>query len=37
MPQISPEHVQPLTAGFVVLLVGSLLAIAGLNRVANRR
>lgn len=36
MAQISPQHVQPLTMGFVALLVGSLFGIAILNHVANK-
>lgn len=36
MAQISPQHVQPLTMGFVGLLVGSLLALGALNKLANR-
>ncbi len=36
MAQISPQHVQPLTTGFVTLLVGALLGIAVLNHIANR-
>lgn len=36
MPQVSPQHVQPLTMGFVALLIGSLLAIGVLNKLANR-
>ena len=35
MAQISPEHMTPLTVGCVVLLVASLLAIAGLNHLAD--
>jgi hypothetical protein len=35
--QISEQHVQPLTMGFVALLVGSLLALAALNKAANWR
>ncbi len=35
MALVSQEHVVPLTIGWVVLLVGSLLAIAGLNYVAD--
>lgn len=36
MPQVAPQHVQPLTAGFVALLVATLLAIGALNKLANR-
>lgn len=36
MPQISPQHVQPLTMGFVALLVGALLGIGILNKLANK-
>jgi|HubBroStandDraft_2_1064218.scaffolds.fasta_scaffold199757_2 hypothetical protein len=36
MAQVSPEHVQPLTTGFVVLLVASLLGIAALNHFADK-
>lgn len=36
MAQISPQHVQPLTMGFVGLLVGSLLVLGALNKLANR-
>jgi hypothetical protein len=36
MPQVSPQHVQPLTMGFVGLLVGSLLLLGTLNKLANR-
>jgi len=36
MAQISPEHVQPLTIGWVTLLVASLLGIAALNHYADR-
>lgn len=35
MPQISPQHVQPLTMGFVGLLVLSLLGIGALNKLSN--
>jgi hypothetical protein len=35
MANISPQHIQPLTAGFVGLLVGSLVVIALLNYAAN--
>lgn len=36
MAQVSPEHIQPLTTGFVTLLVGSILLIAALNHYANK-
>ena len=36
MPQVSPQHIQPLTMGFVALLVASLLGIGVLNKFANR-
>lgn len=36
MPQISPQHIQPLTAGFATLLVLALFGIMALNHVANR-
>jgi hypothetical protein len=36
MAQVSPQHVQPLTMGFVALLVGTLLALAAVNHYANR-
>ena len=36
MSDISPEHIQPLTAGFAALLVFALLALGGLNKLANR-
>lgn len=36
MPQVSPQHVQPLTMGFVGLLVFSLLALGALNKLANK-
>lgn len=36
MPNVAPQHVQPLTMGFVALLVGTLLAIGALNKLANR-
>jgi hypothetical protein len=36
MPQVSPQHVQPLTMGFVALLVAALLGIGALNKLANR-
>lgn len=35
MANISPQHVKPLTAGFVGLLVGTLILIDVLNRAAN--
>lgn len=35
MAQISPGHVQPLTAGFAALLVLALFGIGLLNRSAN--
>lgn len=35
MAQINPEHVTPLTMGWTVLLVASLLLIAGLNHLAD--
>lgn len=36
MPQISPQHIQPLTMGFVGLLVLSILGIHALNHMANK-
>jgi hypothetical protein len=36
MPQVSPQHIQPLTMGFVGLLVGSLLILGALNKLANK-
>ncbi len=36
MPQVSDQHVQPLTMGFVGLLVFSLLGLGALNKLANR-
>ena len=36
MAQVSEEHIQPLTIGWVTLLVASLLVIAGLNHLADR-
>jgi hypothetical protein len=36
MAQVSPQHIQPLTAGFVALLVGTTLALMALNKYANR-
>lgn len=36
MSTISPQHIQPLTMGFVGLLVISILGIAGLNKLANK-
>jgi len=35
MAQVSPEHVTPLTQGFVILLIASLLGIAALNHFAD--
>lgn len=35
MSQISPQHIQPLTMGFVGLLVLSLLSLGALNKLAN--
>lgn len=35
--QISPQHVAPLTSGFVALLVLGVVGIGVLNKVANRR
>ena len=37
MAQVSPEHVTPLTIGWVVLLVASLLGISALNHIANKQ
>jgi len=36
MAQVTAQHIPILTGGFVVLLVGALLGIAVLNRVANK-
>jgi hypothetical protein len=36
MANISPQHVQPLTMGFVGLLVLSLLGLGALNKLANK-
>ncbi len=36
MAQVSSEHIQPLTVGWVTLLVVSLLALAALNRYADK-
>jgi len=36
MAQVSPQHVQPLTMGFVGLLVFALLGLGVLNHVANK-
>ncbi len=36
MAQVSPEHVQPLTTGFVTLLVVSIGIIALLNHYSNK-
>lgn len=36
MAAVTPQHVPVLTAGFVALLVGSLLGIAALNHFANK-
>jgi len=36
MAQISPQHVQPLTMGFVGLLVFSLIGIGALNKWSNK-
>jgi undecaprenyl pyrophosphate phosphatase UppP len=35
MAQVSQEHIQPLTVGFVTLLVVSLMGIAALNHFAD--
>lgn len=35
MPQISPQHMQPLTMGFAGLLILSLLGLGALNKWAN--
>jgi hypothetical protein len=35
MAQVNAEHVQPLTIGFVTLLIASLLGIAALNHFAD--
>lgn len=37
MAQIQQEHIQPLTIGWVVLLVGSLMVIGFLNHYADHR
>jgi hypothetical protein len=37
MASISPQHVQPLTMGYVGLLVFSILVIGALNHAANRK
>lgn len=36
MANVSQEHVTPLTIGWVVLLVSSLLAIAAMNHFADK-
>lgn len=36
MPQISPQHVQPLTMGFVGVLLLALFGIGALNKLANK-
>lgn len=36
MAQVNPEHVQPLTVGFAVLLVASILALGALNHFADK-
>jgi hypothetical protein len=35
MAQVSPQHVQPLTMGFVGLLLLAVFGIAALNKFAN--
>lgn len=36
MANISPQHVQPLTMGFVGLLVLTVVSLAALNHLANK-